>query len=672
MSDLFSVIDREVNAEAWKDWRPSPPPELHGVKEIELDFETTGLKWWERDEPIGVGYWLDDGRHGYLPVGHEGGNNLPKEQVVSFLKGLQGITITNLNSKFDINIARNWDVDFEEQGCTWSDVGHHAALLDDHRKTFSLAALCNDYLTDEEKVTEVAGAQIDARRMKEYPAGMIAVRAIADVRQVNKLKKLFRPKLEAEDLMRVKKLEDETIYAVCEMERNGLPIDVEKLNRWVIAARREYEACLWRIFRETGLNFNPDANDSWNKLFVHLKLPIENFTAKGKGSFTGAVLKRIQHPLVQTGLQAARLADLLSKYLVKYQKTVGTDGILRFSLHQLKTDKDPHAGEREAGTVSGRFSGSAISVNGEEIGANPQQVIAVEKNMESYGDDFIVRELFIGGQRNPGGHRNRVISADAEQIEYRIFADYARSPWVLAAYAENPRLKFHDLIWDRLKPYKPDLLYKPLKNLNFARMYGAKPIKLSLMMEFITPQDFKELTALSSTNYRAAMADPRLRPVMDVLAVYNQELPEVEPLLREATSLAEKRGFVKTIEGRRMRFPYYEFTDRQGNKVKKRDRTHKALNGVIQGSAADIMKHKLVEIRKERRTLPFLVRVTVHDEVFGDALDDSASTELAKLLDRQAFPDMKVPILWGVEEGENWAEQEIAKVRRQRTARGAA
>jgi DNA polymerase-1 len=273
-----------------------------------------------------------------------------------------------------------------------------------------------------------------------------------------------------------------------------------------------------------------------------------------------------------------------------------------------------------------------------EMSARPmsvQQVMAVEKQQAVYGDDFIIRDLFIP----PAGRY--WLTADAKQIEYRLFAHYARSPKIIAAYRENPDLSFHKHVHELLRVYKPDLQYKALKNLNFAKIYGAGLIKLAAMMEFITETEGDAIRQRCQLDHMPYRKHPALATVLEIDAIYRRELPEVQPLLDAASKMAEQRGYVKTILGRRMRFP-------------EKSRLHKALNGVIQGSAADIMKLKLVELHRERAYTGLTLRFTVHDEVDGDVPDEEAAARVEEVLNRPLDLDLRVPILWDVQCGLSW------------------
>jgi DNA polymerase-1 len=157
------------------------------------------------------------------------------------------------------------------------------------------------------------------------------------------------------------------------------------------------------------------------------------------------------------------------------------------------------------------------------------------------------------------------------------------------------------------------------------------------MLEFITAE---QAAALRSR--KARRDDPELVQAMEIEKIYNRVLPEVGPLLEQASELARKRGYVRTLLGRRTRFP-------------EKSRLHKALNGVIQGTAADIMKRKLIELHKGRKDTGLSLRYTVHDEVDGDIPDLEHAKRVAGVLNSQSFPEIVVPILWEVGIGQNWA-----------------
>lgn len=568
------------------DWSPSAPPSLSDISTVELDTETTGLNW-RSDRPIGISIALPGGKSWYLPWGHKGGN-LDEETVRRWARAeLRGKRIVGANIKFDIHMLREWGVDLEAQGNTFSDVLHYAALLDDHRRKCNLEEISRDFLNE----GKVGG--LDKSAMADYHAAQVHEYAEQDAVLVQRLRHKMEPLLHGEDLDEVVRLEDDVIPVVVEMEKNGAPIDEEKLAVWIKQSEQAEQRALWSIWRDTGVRVEPEKPTTLIKLFESLKIPISHWTAGGKPSFTDDVLKWTNNPVVERVRHARKLANLRSKYLLPYTEKI-QNGILPYSLHPLRVD--------EGGTITGRFSASNVNI---------QQVPAVAKQIETFGGEFIVRELFIPSR----GYL--WFSSDAKQIEYRLFAHHASTPAVLAAYASNPETDYHALIGEILSRFKV-FPRKQVKNINFAKIYGAGKAKIAAMTGL--PRDESD----------------------EFVNLYDRMFPEVAVLLNRASRAAETRGFVRTLMGRRMRFP-------------NKERCYKALNGIIQGSAADINKKKLVELHNERKNTGFVMRLTVHDEVCGDVPDLEAAKKVSAILDAQSFP-LKVPILWDANTGKNWAE----------------
>jgi len=690
---VFDLLSLAAGPDGSETWTPQAPPCLDGITDIELDCESDGLRWWDGDKPIGFSIALPDGTTQYLPFAHRGGGNLDEGTVKRWAqRELRGKRITNLNTRFDVHMMREWGVDLEEQGCEVSDVAHYAALLDDHRGSigpegmrggFSLESLVQDYLSDEQKVKTVEGKVLDARRMSDYHAGVVAVRAEADVRQVQKLKRVLWPRLDAEDLQRVRKLEDDVIFLVCEMEKNGSPINVTLLRLWVKQAQAQMEALTREIWQETGLNINPKSSDDMVRLFEKLHLPIARTPPKvkspnGNPSFAAPVLKKLaHHPTIKKVIQRNRLQDLLSKYLLPYSQLTGDIreapdgtliGTLRYALHQLRSQKDANDDTDLAGAISGRFSSTQLSDRSDpdKEGLNIQQIMKPSKQRVYWGytedddshDDeiYVIRKLHVP---EPG---YEWVSSDAMQIEYRLFADYTCSPRLLKIYEENPFASFHKKTHAMFLQRKPDLTYRRMKDVNFAQIYCAGPRKVAFMLEFITPEQWAMLK-----RDKAWRSNPLMKETLELLKIYDQEIPEAKELNDRAQHIAmpccsercnqnarsrrfhreglPHRGFVMSILGRRSRYP-------DG------DRIHKALNTVIQPSAADINKAKGVELYRERKALGIKIRFTVHDEWNLDSPSRESSLRVKEILNRQSFPQLKVPIFWDTSAGPNWKDGE--------------
>lgn len=617
-------------------WKLESPPSLDGISEIELDFETDGLDWYKRDIMIGWALRLPNGQKKYYPVRHRNGGEQIDEDIARrwFQTELKNKRITNASTRFEVHTARAFGADLVEQGCTFSDVMHYAALLDDHRKRFSLNELAKDFLNREKE-----GMDLDPTRMADYEPWVVAARAEGDVETVAQLKAIMYPMLDEQDLHRVRALEDQIIPVVCEMEKNGAPIDVELLTRYAHDSEQHYYRLIKEVSNEAGFNFD-DTDASWIRLFERFKIPlvfaksIENdrIVESSKPTFKDSVLERIEHPVIKTARFAAQLDSLRSKIYKPYLENVDSNGILRVEFNQLRIADEK--GER--GTVSGRFSAPYV-----------QQVPNHDNHTETFGDLYYPRELYVPGS-------GLFFAGDAQQIEYRIFASHAKNKRMLEAYAKDPRVSFHKYMWPLITAFKKEFSYSSMKNFNFMRIYGGGIVKTAVMMKFITEYEGMEIEVM-----KAQRTSPKLSLARDIEDIYNREMPETRPLTRRAMHLAmpecnkfcnraddlhklKHRGYVKTVLGRRSRFP-------TAYKI------HKALNAIIQGSAADIMKTKLVELHAQRKSLGFTMRMTVHDEVTGDVADAESAQRIEELLNVQSI-EMLVPILWSTGTGKNWAE----------------
>jgi len=611
----FFGIERPVST-----WTPQEPPCLDGITNITLNFETTGLRWYAGDRPVGVTVGTLDGQlKRFLPFGFTGGN-LDEAVVKRWAeRELRGKHITNAHTGFEVHMSRVWGVDLEEQGCTFSDVMHYAALLDEYRKQFALDVLVKDFLHED------GPPRVDESRMATYHAGDVASRAEYQVDAVARLRAVMWPLLDAEDLQRVRQVEDDVIPVVCEMEKNAAHIDRTLLKEMVARSAHALNESLWEVAKDLGFSMNPDKNEDWQKLFAHYQIPVTTFTEKGTPSFTDELLKTVDHPKVQLARRAGKIASLRSKFLLAYDEVVGDDCKLRFALHQLRGD--------EYGTVRGRFSMSGGGRNQPKFGANLQQVFRVNSQREAFGfayDDashdeeiYLVRSLFIPEQ-------GEYLSADAQSIEYRFAVHYARAEKLIDAYqADTVQLQegrltdkwvdFHRVVGDVIRPYK-DLSRNIIKNANFCLVYGGR-----------------EATLARTLGVSRGESD-------QIYTTWHRMFPELSKLPSSTEKLARERGYVKTILGRRARFKTAEHMQW----------AHAALNYVLQGSAADAMKVKLVELHRERKHTGFIMRQTVHDEADGDATTLETAARVREILNRQSFK-LRVPIVWEVETGKNWA-----------------
>ena len=613
-TSLFSAFEQTTHSTSWK--VPEELPDLSGVERLSLDTETTGRNPF-KDQPVGVSlcYPTDAGpRTLYAPFGHSDGNMDP-ERVRNWLEwNLTGKEVLFTNAKFDIAILKNWGLDLEELGVRPRDIAFNAALLDDNRRAgLDLETLARTY-TDVRKV-EFNG---DMNRMAEYPSWVVGEYAEGDALATYMVDEATRSLVAREGMTDLLDLENDLIYFVCEIERNGARIDVEKLERWRVEVRDTYELILMTLSKQVGFMIQPGSGEHMLRLFKKFGLTVPpkghrkgkkkdepEEEKQGKRSFTEEELLSLKHPAINQVVALRQLESLLSKFLDKFHD--GLDGdLLRSQFHQLKSD--------DYGTISGRFSSSGGGDSFRGYSYNAQQTIKPQLQIKTTGDRWIVRELFIPQEGA------EYFACDASQIEYRLFGHFTNATKVVRAYREDPKTDFHQMTMDMILPHKPDIDRDTAKNTSFSRLYGAQAPTF------------------------AATAGITVKEAELVLKVYDTIFPEAKTFADRTQNDAKVRGFVSTILARRARFGTH-------------DRFHSAVNRVIQGSAADLMKLKLRRIYRERETLGILkLRQTVHDEQTGDKDPDPKYTKLIEECFAVQEIPLRVPIIWEMKTGQNWRQ----------------
>jgi DNA polymerase I-like protein with 3'-5' exonuclease and polymerase domains len=676
------------------DWQPPDLPQLDQFDEVFIDLETDGLRWWGDNRMIGAGVGTPDGRTRYLPIRHKSGPNIPEAQFFEWCRReLRGKRIVNIRTKFDLHMFRAEDIDLEAQGNTFGDVAHYAGLLDDHRQLFNQEDLALAYLAGNGllsaadcKVKAAHGYDLDPTKFAEYPAGLVAPRAEGDVRIVQMLQTVMWPLLTEQGLHTVREIEDQVIPVVVEMEHNGAPIDVELLDDWVRASARDLDNLRHAIKRATQIEFEKfTKRDTQLRLFRVLGIeppldpesPRDEQTGEPHYSFADALLKPIKNRWIQALRAGLQLESLRSKFLLKYQRSVAHDGILRYELHQMpyQKDKGTDGEETGGGAVSGRFSSAAPN---RQEGANIQQVFGADaqKKNRAFTRKYIVKKLFVTG--TPGVP---YVNADANSLQFRIFAHYADDPKIIAAYQRDQAWReieargkaklargekltkddkltdFHQLVGDLILEYAhQELTRTHTKNVNFAQVFGAGVRKMAAQLGVPADQ-------IPSFDEKLSAGGPRFKEVLKISETYHTMFPSVKPLLALTSHLAvpehksgergcghqcrefcnagyPHRGWVRTFLGRRARF-------------NRGDRFYSALNRIIQGTEADVIKRILVEVHKRRQELGLVERFTVHDALAGDLHGDPA--HLKEVLNTQYYA-FKVPILWEVGVGKTWAD----------------
>ena len=610
------------------DWiAPQVLPKFDPYETLAVDLETydpnlinRGPGWATGDGYI-VGIAIaTDKWSGYLPIRHENGGNLEEEIVIRWLKRTfenhKGTMVFH-NALYDVGWLKREGV---ELTCPLRDTMFAAPLFDENRWSYSLNNLGMDFLAEskDETLLETAAKAWGVNSkggMWALPAKYVGPYAEQDAVLTLKLWKIFKARIEIEGLQKIYDLECDLIPLLIEMRWRGVRIDTDRAEQTSEQLSKKEQQLLVEIKRRFGVNVDIWASASIQKAFDNNNLWYPH-TEKGAPSFQGPWLESHEHDLPKMIVEARRINKARTTFIDGAILEYSHHGRIHAEAHPLKNDG--------GGTVTGRFSYS---------NPNLQQVPARDPEIGK-----MIRSLFIPEEGATWG------AFDYSQQEPRITVHYASllglegATDAVKAYSTEGA-DFHQIVADMA-----GIPRKQAKNINLGLTYGMGQQKL-----------IREL---------GLEPDEALK----LLETYHRRVPFIRGLQSRCTRIAEQRGCITTLGGRKCHFdlwesvgylndekqsplPLQEAKDKYGDNLK-RSFTYKALNKLIQGSAADMTKLAMRDLWKEG----LVPHIQIHDE-----LDYSVfNKEQAEIvIDRMVnCVKMRVPLVVDYESGSNWGEAE--------------
>ena len=618
--DLFQPIEADWNI-------PTEYPDLTKYKQIAVDLETcdpnlmTLGPGWSRKDGFIVGIAVAAGDYqGYFPIRHENGHNLdPKMTIKWFKKQMATPHIDKImhNATYDAGWLRAEGV--EVQGRI-IDTMIAAPLVDENRFSFSLNNLGRDYLGERKNETLLRAAAkewgIDPKgEMWKLPPKYVGSYAEQDATLTLKLYERLSIEIVKQELSHIFDLETSLIPLMIDMREKGVRVDLDKANlvrKDLRSKVRDYKA---EIKRKTGIAIEPWASASVATVFDKLDL-IYPKTETGSPSFTKQYLNAHPHEVAKMIVKLREFDKADSTFIDSIMRHEHK-GRIHTEFHQLRSD--------DGGTVTGRFSSS---------NPNLQQFPARDPDIKK-----AIRGLFLPEEGEKWG------SFDYSSQEPRLLVHFASS------LPDSMKHSVVDTIVDEYNNGDVDLHQmaadlagisrKEAKVVNLGIMYGMGVGKLSNQLD-ITKEEAKEL-----------------------LNSHQTSVPFVKQLATMASQRAEEHGQIRTILGRKCRFHLWEPRSFGYNKplrleeakkeygnvgTLKRAFTYKALNKLIQGSAADQTKKAMVDCYAEGLK-PLL---TVHDELCFSIESQEQADRIVQIMETGLT--LNVPSKVDAELGANWGE----------------
>ena len=550
---------------------------------------------------------------GYLPIRHVGGGNLDEAIVMRWLKNVLSTqrSVIFHNALYDVGWLKREGIDIQGQVL---DTIIAAPLLDENRFSYSLDSLGSFYCNETKDETLLQDAALTfgvnpKSEMYKLPAKYVGPYGEQDALLTYKLWDKLQQEIKEQDLQKVLEMELKLIPLLIEMRWRGVRVDTNKADEISDKLSKEEQIIQVEIKRKYGNEVNLWANASLQNIFDKNNLWYPR-TEKGTPSFQRDWLENHEHELPKLIVRARKLNTARTTFIDKMIGDHVFNGRIHAEAHPMRNDR--------GGTVSGRFSYS---------NPNLQQVPARDPEIGN-----LIRSLFIPEDGCEWG------AFDYSQQEPRLTVHYANemnlvgSKEAVQGYTEK-NVDFHQMVADMA-----NIPRKQAKVINLGLSYGMGKEKL--------------IRELGLDDIEAEK----------LFQQYHEKVPFIKALQDQCTRIANMKGFIKTIGGRRCRFDLWESKFERTTPLNKEDAinkygdelkrsfTYKALNRLIQGSAADMTKLAMIELWKEG----IVPHLQIHDEVDISIENHAQAQKVAEIM--EGCVDIAVPLLVDAELGQSWGE----------------
>ena len=608
--------------EAQTEWvKPTEFPDLRQADTIAIDLEThdPDLKSMGSGSVTGQGKVVGiavavDGYSGYFPFDHEGGGNLEKSKVIQWFRDVCESQADKVfhNAMYDVCWIRAMGIKIN--GNIY-DTMIAASLVNENRFRFDLGSLGWDYVGRGKNETELVAAAkewgVDPKAdMWKLPAMYVGNYAERDAEITLALWRVMQKEISDQDLGAIFELETDLFPCLVDMRFLGVRVDVEGAHKLKTKLAAEEKELLQKIKKETQVDVQIWAARSIEKVFQKLSLPYERTEKTNSPSFTKNFLSSHEHPLVQCIAKAREINKAHTTFIdtiIKYEHK----GRIHADINQIRSDS--------GGTVTGRFSYS---------NPNLQQIPARNKDLGP-----LIRSLFIPESGCEWG------CFDYNQQEPRLVVHYASLDQDASVFNVKNAYNEGDADFHTIVANMAQIPRTQAKTINLGLFYGMGKAKLQAELG-VSKEKAEEL-----------------------FSIYHSRVPFVKTLMKSVSNRAQHRGQIRTLGGRLCRFhlwepnsfgmhkalPFEQAVQEHGPGIR-RAYTYKALNKLIQGSAADMTKKSMLELYKEK----IIPHIQIHDELDISVESDKQAQRIKEVM--ESAVDLEIPNKVDYESGKNWGD----------------
>ena len=577
---------------------------LARVKRLAVDTETTSTQPM-RAQLVGISLAWQAGKAVYIPIkGPLGAKTLKLELVAKKLGPIlanEKIQKIGQNIKFDTIVLAQAGIELRGKPFDTMVAAH---VLDSTRPTYKLDALAAEFLNHRcIPIEELIGRGKNQVTIDTVPIETVAAYAAEDADVALRLARVLGAKLAEEGLTDLfAKLEMPLLPVLCRMEQLGIRVEAKILKQMEAQLSRQADKLRERIVALAGREFNVDSPKQLAVvLFEELDLPVLKKLKTGP-STDSTVLEQLAvlHELPGIVLDYRKLTKLLSTYLTALAQCIHpATGRVHTSFSQI-------------GTATGRLS--SRSPNLQNIPVRTEQ-------------GRRIRSAFVAEAGNV------LLSADYSQVELRVLTHLCEDETLLAAFKADQDI--HRIVAAEVFGVSPKKVTSDqrarAKTVNFGIIYGQTAFGLSVTLRI-----------------------PRGEAAR-FIKQYHQRFPKIHEFLNSCIEQAKDKGYVETIFGRRRKIAEID----SGNPQRRAAAERLAINSVVQGSAADLIKQAMVNIaaRIERENRPARMLLQIHDELLFELPADAVEADRQIIISEMAGAiKLRVALKVDVGVGKSWMD----------------